>query len=187
MTDVPFVISARFRKVVQTAPHESEEAEVSAQTKVDEGVDAAPAIEGTMSLVKRQVYIALGKEQGVLTAQSTEPAKRGPGRPPKTEPVKETKTEQTQVKPGAPAKETPKPDDDFDFGDPSPEKVEAIDDKKLQDECGKAAKAPGMEATLVKNLFQVKYGAQRVSLLKPEERAAFLADLANLVSEKAPK
>jgi hypothetical protein len=81
MTDVPFVISALFSKTVQTAPYESEKAEISAQCKVEDGADAQASIEFTMSMVRKQVMIALGKEAGTLVAVAADPQKRGPGRP----------------------------------------------------------------------------------------------------------
>lgn len=183
MAEVPFVISASFSKTVQTAPYESEKAEISAQCQVSEGVDAVVAIEGTMSMVKRQVLIALGKEVGELKAVSTDPQKRGPGRPPK---VKDAAAEQEKTADkAAPQAETPKEEpkiEDDDFGDPEDKPIEAISDKELQDACGAAAKI--ITAPTVKDLFQRKYGAQRVSLVKPEERKAFLMDLEGLVSAK---
>jgi hypothetical protein len=188
LSDTPFIVSTRFRKVVQTAPYESEEAEVSSQFAIAEGVDAQPAISHAMGMVKGQVYIALGKAEGKLTAVSTAPLattaaapsaepKKGPGRPKKVE-------EPTQVIPEPPkAEEKPaetKADDDFDFSDDPKPKVE-ITDQELQGACSDAAKVIG--ASKVKDLFQKKYGATRVSLVKPLERSAFLADLKSLVAE----
>jgi len=182
LAEVPFVISASFSKTVQTAPYESEKAEISAQCQVAEGADAPSAIEGTMSMVKRQVLIALGKEVGELKAVSTDPQKRGPGRPKKE--VTAAEQEKTADK-AAPQAETPKEEpkvEDDEFGDPEDKPIEAISDKELQDACGAAAKV--ITAPTVKDLFQRKYGAQRVSLVKPEERKAFLMDLEGLVSAK---
>lgn len=181
MTDVPFVISAMFSKTVQTAPYENEKAEISASCKVEENADAGAAIEGTMAMVKRQVLIALGKEAGELRAVSTDPQKRGPGRPPKVK----SGSEVTQVIPDkaveAAAQPAPAGEVDDDFGDPEDKAIEEITDKALQDECGSAAKTIGAPA--VKDLFQRKYGAQRVSMIKREERSAFLGDLKQLVGE----
>lgn len=179
MTDVPFVISASFSKTVQTAPYESEKAEISAQCQVPEGADAATSIEGTMSMVKRQVLIALGKAEGELKAVATDPQKRGPGRP-KKEVVAEPEKTVEKAAPEPEAKVEPEVDDDF--SDPEDKPIEAITDKALQDECSTAAKVIGAPA--VKSLFQTKYGAQRVSLVKPEERKAFMADLASLVEAR---
>lgn len=191
MTDVPFVISASFSKTVQTTPYESEKAEVSAQCKVDEGTDASAAIEGTMSMVRKQVYIALGKETGTLVAVSTNPEKRGPGRPKKVVPEEQADpTPAQQVIPDKAVQAAAQPEkveeEDDDFGDPA-DKTSTITDKDLQEACGAASKKPGMSAADVKKLFNVKYGTTLVAKIKPEERKAFLADLEDLVKQKAPK
>ena len=195
MTDVPFVISASFSKTVQTAPYESEKAEISAQCKVEDGADAQATIEGTMSMVKRQVLIALGKETGTLVAVATDPQKRGPGRPRKDTTAETEKTVEKaapQVVPDKAVEDAaqPKPEpeaDDDDFGDPADRKIEEITDKQLQEACGAASKKPGMDAAKVKKLFNNKYGTTLVAKIKPEERAAFLADLANLVAASKPQ
>jgi len=195
MQDVPFVISTLFSKTVQTAPFESEKAEISAQCKVDEGADAQTTIEATMSMVRKQVLIALGKEAGTLVAVATDPQKRGPGRPRKDQGAEPEKTVEktapvTQV---IPDKETekaaqpaPKPEADDDFGDPA-EKVSEITDKMLQEACAAASKKPGMDAAKVKKLFNTKYGTTLVAKIKPEERQAFLDDLAETVKANTPK
>jgi len=194
VTDVPFVISASFSKTVQTAPFESEKAEISAQCKVDEGADAQTTIEATMSMVRRQVMIALGKETGTLVAVSTDPAKRGPGRPKKDTTAETEKTVEKAAPQVVPDKEVEKaaqppkveqPEDD-DFGDPA-EKVSEITDKMLQEACGAASKKPGMDAAKVKKLFNTKYGTTLVAKIKPQERADFLKDLEAIVKENAPK
>lgn len=189
MSETPFVVSALFSKTVQTAPYESEKAEVSAQFQVAEGVDAGKAIEGGMSMVKNQVLVALGKVEGALKAVSTEP-KRGPGRPKKEEdkpagdaPVETgkqaipDKTTEDKANPKKPAGD----DEDFDFGDPKPPAKE-ITDQELQAACSEAAKV--ITAGVVKGVFQTKYGAQRVSLIKANERQTFLDDLKSLVAAK---
>lgn len=188
-SDTPFVVSALFSKTVQTAPYESEKAEVSAQFQVAEGVDAGKAIEGGMTMVKNQVLVALGKVEGTLKAVSTE--KRGPGRPKK----EDTEAQTVPPKPEEPKqaipdkttedKANPKPekkdDEDFDFGDPKPPSKE-ITDQELQAACSDAAKV--ITAGVVKGVFQTKYGAQRVSLIKANERQTFLDDLKTLVAAK---
>lgn len=193
MSETPFVVSALFSKTVQTAPYESEKAEVSAQFQVAEGVDAGKAIEGGMSMVKNQVLVALGRVEGKLVAQSTtgEPAKRGPGRPKKEDTEAQTvPTKPEEPKQAIPDKTTedkanPKPekkdDEDFDFGDPKPPSKE-ITDQELQAACSDAAKV--ITAGVVKGVFQTKYGAQRVSLIKANERQTFLDDLKTLVAAK---
>lgn len=195
MQDVPFVISAMFSKTVQTAPYESEKAEISAQCKVDEGADAQTAIEATMSMVRHQVMIALNKAAGTLVAVSTDPAKRGPGRPRKDQGAEPEKTveKEAPVTQVVPDKETekaaqpaPKPEEDDDFGDPA-EKVSEITDKMLQEACAAASKKPGMDAAKVKKLFNTKYGTTLVAKIKPGERADFLKDLEAIVKENAPK
>lgn len=194
MTDVPFVISASFSKTVQTAPYESEKAEISAQCKVEDGADAQATIEGTMSMVREQVYIALGKKAGTLVAAATDPQKRGPGRPRK-EAVQGQEAEKTVEKaapqPVSTNVETPMPSEtpveDDDFGDPAEKPVEAISDKQLQEACAAASKKPGMDAAKVKKLFNTKYGTTLVAKIKAEERPAFLADLAALVEANKPK
>lgn len=190
--EVPFVISALFSKTVQTAPFESEKAEISAQCKIEDGADAQATIEGTMSMVRRQVMIALGKEAGTLVAVATDPQKRGPGRPrkdPPVEPVAEKTVEQAapQPVPQEEKVEAPAEDDEDDFGDPKDKPIEAISDKQLQDACSVAARKPGMDALKVKKLFNTKYGTSLVSKIKPGERKDFLADLAALVEANKPK
>lgn len=189
MSDVPFVISTVFSKTVSTAPYESEKAEISAQCRVDEGKDPAAEIEKTMSLVKRQVLIALGKETGTLVAVATDPQKRGPGRPRKDAAPVEQAAPQV-----VPDKETeraaqpvPQPEEDDDFGDPKENKAPEITDQMLQDACREATKKPGVVAADVKRLFNTKYGTTLVAKIVPGERQAFLNDLAELVKSKAPK
>ena len=183
MSETPFVVSALFSKTVQTAPYESEKAEVSAQFQVSEGVDAGKAIEGGMTMVKNQVLVALGKVEGQLKAVSTE--KRGPGRPKK----EETEAPKEETKQVIPDKETenkanPKKDEeeDFDFSDDPKKPVKEITDQELQAACSDAAKV--ITAGVVKGVFQTKFGAQRVSLIKANERQTFLDDLKTLVAAK---
>jgi hypothetical protein len=196
MTDVPFVISALFSKTVQTAPYESEKAEISAQCKVEDGADAQATIEGTMSMVRDQVYIALGKKAGTLTAVATDPQKRGPGRPRKEPTGDAEKTIEKAAPQPVPQEDrtvAPPPtpeitvEDDDDFGDPKDKPIEAISDKQLQEACAAASKKPGMDAAKVKKLFNTKYGTTLVAKIKPEERKDFLADLAALVEANKPK
>lgn len=197
MTDVPFVISALFSKTVQTAPYESEKAEISAQCKVEDGADAQATIESTMSMVRDQVFIALGKKAGTLVAVATDPQKRGPGRPRKEpaaeqEPVAEKTVAKAAPQPVSANAETPAPsetpveDDDFDFTGLHHPVVE-ISDKALQEACALASKKPGMDAGKVKKLFNTKYGTTLVAKIKPEERKDFLSDLAALVEANKPK
>lgn len=199
MSDTPFVVSTRFRKVVQTAPYESEEAEVSSQFAVPENANAPDAISSALSMVKREVYIALGKAEGKLAAVSTAPkapdklenagtetAKRGPGRPPKiTKPVREANDIATEIAGGTDGPSASGDDatgaDDFDFTD-KPEPKADISDSELQGACSDAAKVIG--APKVKDLFQKKYGAARVSAVLKTERANFLVDLKSLVEEQ---
>jgi hypothetical protein len=185
MTDVPFVISALFSKTVQTAPYESEKAEISAQCKVEDGADAQATIEATMSMVRRQVMIALGKEAGTLVAVATDPQKRGPGRPrkdPPVEPVADKTVEKAAPQPVPQEEKVEAPvEEDDDFGDPKDKPIEAISDKQLQEACAAASKKPGMDASKVKKLFNTKYGTTLVAKIKPEERKDFLSDLAALV------
>jgi len=192
MTDVPFVISALFSKTVQTAPYESEKAEISAQCKIEYGENVQLAIEGTMSLVKRQVLIALGKESGALVAVATDPQRRGPGRPRKEptagqEPVADKTVDKAAPQPVPQEEKVEAPVEDDDFGDPAEKPVEAISDKQLQEACATASKKPGMDAAKVKKLFNTKYGTTLVAKIKAEERPAFLADLAALVEANKPK
>ena len=192
MTDVPFVISALFSKTVQTAPYESEKAEISAQCKIEYGENVQLAIEGTMSLVKRQVLIALGKESGALVAVATDPRRRGPGRPRKEptagqEPVADKTVDKAAPQPVPQEEKVEAPVEDDDFGDPAEKPVEAISDKQLQEACATASKKPGMDAAKVKKLFNTKYGTTLVAKIKAEERPAFLADLAALVEANKPK
>lgn len=194
MTDVPFVISALFSKTVQTAPYESEKAEISAQRKIDPDEDAQASIEFTMAMVRKQVMIALGKEAGTLVAVATDPQKRGPGRPRKEapqEPVAEKTVEKAAPQPVSANVETPAPSEtpveDDDFGDPKDKPIEEITDKQLQEACSAASKKPGMDAAKVKKLFNTKYGTTLVAKIKPEERKDFLSDLAALVEANKPK
>jgi hypothetical protein len=189
LSDVPFVISTLFSKTVQTAPYESEKAEVSAQFQVAEGVDAGKAIESGMSMVKTQVLVALGKVEGTLKAMSTTgeaPAvKRGPGRPKKEEtPLEEPK--QAIPDKTTEDKANPKPekveDEDFDFSDEPKKGAREITDSELQAACSEAAKV--ITAGVVKGVFQTKYGAARVSLIKANERQTFLDDLKTLMANK---
>lgn len=188
MSETPFVVSTLFSKTVQTAPYESEKAEVSAQFQVSEGVDAGKAIEGGMTMVKNQVLVALGKVEGKLTAVSTE--KRGPGRPKKedtetqTVPTKPEETKQAIPDKTTEDKANPKKveDEDFDFSDEPKKNVKEITDQELQAACSDAAKV--ITAGVVKGVFQTKYGAQRVSLIKANERQTFLDDLKALVANK---
>ena len=83
--DTPFVVSVRYREVTQPQPYCSQEAEVSAQYAITEDADAEKAIAGGLAMVKRQTRIALNLDTGSQTAVATDPAKRGPGRPKKTE------------------------------------------------------------------------------------------------------
>jgi hypothetical protein len=185
LSDVPFVISTLFSKTVQTAPYESEKAEVSAQFQVAEGVDAGKAIESGMSMVKTQVLVALGKVEGTLKAVSTEAptAKRGPGRPKKEETQPETPT---QVIPDKKTEEDANPkkveEEDFDFSDEPKKGAREITDQELQAACSEAAKV--ITAGVVKGVFQTKYGAARVSLIKANERQTFLDDLKTLMANK---
>lgn len=186
MSDVPFVVQTRFRKVVQTAPYESEEAEVSAQFAVAEGADAPAAISSGMSMVKAQVFTALNRE----LLGSTAAPKRGPGRPPKDkEAPKATEPEAPKTEPAKDAPKAPETSTqaDDDFGDPEPTKEapKEIADEELTRACSAAAKV--LSAVPVKNLFQSKYGAARVSQVKQNERAAFLADLKALVDAAEKK
>jgi hypothetical protein len=187
LSDTPFVVSALFSKTVQTAPYESEKAEVSAQFQVAEGVDAGKAIESGMSMVKTQVLVALGKVEGTLKAMSTTgeaPAvKRGPGRPKKEETQPETPT---QVIPDKKTEEDANPkkveEEDFDFSDEPKKGAREITDQELQAACSEAAKV--ITAGVVKGVFQTKYGAARVSLIKANERQTFLDDLKTLMANK---
>lgn len=187
MSDTPFVVSALFSKTVQTAPYESEKAEVSAQFQVAEGVDAGKAIEGGMTMVKNQVLVALGKVEGQLKAVSTEP-KRGPGRPKKEEEPKANPLEGGQAIPDKTIEDKANPkaltneEEDFDFSDEPKKNVKEITDQELQAACSDAAKV--ITAGVVKGVFQTKYGAQRVSLIKANERQTFLDDLKTLVAAK---
>lgn len=181
MSETPFVVSALFSKTVQTAPYESEKAEVSAQFQVSEGVDAGKAIEGGMTMVKNQVLVALGKVEGQLKAISTE--KRGPGR------LKKEETQPEEPKQVIPSKETEDKanlkkteEEDFDFSDDPKKPVKEITDQELQAACSEAAKV--ITAGVVKGVFQTKFGAQRVSLIKANERQTFLDDLKTLVAAK---
>jgi hypothetical protein len=143
-----------------------------------------------MSMVRRQVMIALGKEAGTLTAVAADPQKRGPGRPRK-EAVQGQEAEKTVEKaapqPVPQEEKVEAPVEDDDFGDPKDKPIEAISDKQLQEACAAASKKPGMDASKVKKLFGTKYGTTLVAKIKPEERKDFLADLAALVEANKPK
>ena len=144
MSDVPFVISTLFSKTVQTAPYESEKAEVSAQFQVAEGVDAGKAIESGMTMVKTQV-------------------------------IPDKKTEED-------ANPKKVEEEDFDFSDEPKKGAREITDQELQAACSEAAKV--ITAGVVKGVFQTKYGAARVSLIKANERQTFLDDLKTLMANK---
>lgn len=184
--DTPFVVSVRYREVTQPQPYCSQEAEVSAQYAITEDADAEKAIEGGLAMVKRQTRIALNLETGTMTATDT--TKRGPGRPRKTE---EPKTEPPAEPPKEEPKEDPKPApaSDDDFGDTTDEKPKEITDADIQAACRNAV-AEGKGAIVaadVKNMARLKYGTDKVVAIKQEERAKFVADLKNLVSEKTKK
>lgn len=191
--DTPFVVSVRYREVTQPQPYCSQEAEVSAQYAIAEDADAEKAIAGGLAMVKRQTRIALNIEAGAVTAVATDPAKRGPGRPPKN---KETTVAppapEPEPEPEAP-KEDPKPEpaptSDDDFGDTTDEKPKEITDADVQAACRNAVQdgKGALAAADVKNLARLKYGTDKVVAIKQEERAKFIADLKNLVADKTGK
>lgn len=195
----PTLIGVKFRRVMQPVQYESAEAEVTFTTTSQPGADLAANAENLLNTASQIVLAKLG----LLPADApAAPTKRGPGRPPKNPPKDETEPKAESVEQTAgrvlqeavaesaakaqPADPEPSKDIDKDltdeFADPPAEPAKPIEDKFLQEECGKAAKVIG--ADKVKNLFQTKYGATRVSLLKPEERPLFLQDLAKQVADK---
>lgn len=190
--DTPFIVSVRYREVTQPQPYCSQEAEVSAQYAIAEDADAEKAIEGGLAMVKRQTRIALNLEAGTQTAVATDPARRGPGRPRKTEP---TPAEEAIIVRGTTKpklieepKEDPKPAED-DFAEPAEDKPKEITDADIQAACRNAV-AEGKGAIVaadVKNMARLKYGTDKVVAIKQEERAKFIADLKNLVAEKTKK
>lgn len=187
MDKTPFIVSVRYREVTQPQQYHSQEAEVSSQYTIAEDADAEKAIEGGLAMVKRQVRIALGKEAGTLTAVATDPTKRGPGRPPKVKP-EEPKPEPAPEPEPEETKPEPAPAED-DFADTTEDKPKEITDADIQAACRNAV-AEGKGAIVaadVKNLARLKYGTDKVVAIKQEERAKFVADLKNLVSEKTKK
>lgn len=191
------LIVVEFIKTVQTAPYESENAKVGLTFSIETG-DTRQIIRDKLDMVKTEVFSALNMACPPA-ASSDAPAKRGPGRPRKSQDgdkitvtPSEDKSATTDLdaepaKPAAPEEskptEEPKPEPTADdFADPpAPAEVKPIEDKQLQEECAKAAKIITPEK--VKGLFQTKYGATRVSLVKQEERQKFLDDLAGLVKK----
>ena len=195
--DTPFIVSVRYREVTQPQPYSSQEAEVSAQYAITEDADAEKAIEGGLAMVKRQTRIALNLETGTVTAVSTTDAAPRRGRPPK--PKEEPKVEPPASEPEAPksvveapAEKVPapsQPSGDDDFGDTVGEKAKEVTDAEVQEACRKAV-ADGKGAVLaadVKNMARLKYGTDKVTAIKQEEREKFIADLKNLVAEKTKK
>lgn len=194
MEKIPFAVMVRYREVTQPKQYHSQEAEVSAQFTVKEGDDAEPAILGGLSMVKKQVRIALNLETGTLTAVATDTTKRGPGRPRKVEEQKALEELKAQI--NEPVKEEPKEDpkpapaSDDDFGDTAEDdKPKEITDADIQAACRNAvADGKGEIVALdVKNMARLKYGTGKVVAIKQEERAKFIADLKNLVAEKTKK
>lgn len=185
MEKTPFIVSVRYREVTQPQQYHSQEAEVSAQYTVPEDQDAPASIASGLSMVKSQVRIALGKESGPLTAVATEPAKRGPGRPPK---VKDEPKPEPAPEPEAPQPETAPASED-DFAEPAEDKPKEITDAEVQAACRDAvAKGAGkVLAADVKNMARLRYGTDKVVAIKQEDRAKFLVDLKNLVAEKSKK
>ena len=188
--DTPFVVSVRYREVTQPQPYCSQEAEVSAQYAITEDADAEKAIAGGLAMVKRQTRIALNLEAGTQTAVASDPAKRGPGRPPKVKDEPKPEPAQTSVDPAPePPKEDPKPAED-DFGDTvEADKPKEITDAEVQEACRKAVNdgKGAIVAADVKNMARLRYGTDKVVAIKQEERAKFLDDLKNLVAEKTKK
>lgn len=187
------LIVVEFGKTVQTAPYESETSKVSLTVSVEAG-DTQKAIRERLDMVKAEVFTALNMGDVPSAVQP----KRGPGRPPKVKPAEEQakpstdldaepagngpKSDVQKIAEASKPAEEPKPEPTADdFADPAPAEVKPIEDKALQEECAKAAKIITPEK--VKNLFQTKYGATRVSLVKQEERQKFLDDLAGLVKK----
>lgn len=201
MSDTPFIVSVRYREVTQPQQYHSQEAEVSAQFTVAEGTDADTAIQSGLSMVKRQVLIALGKVAGTLIAVATDPEKRGRGRPPKEKPV-ETVQSAEQVKPAAEATsasaepatvaETTAPSaqsSDDDFGDTTEAPAKEITDAEVQEECRKTVHLGKGKVTAadVKDMAYRRYGTNKVVAIKQEDREKFLADLKTLLAEKSAK
>lgn len=200
--DTPFVVSVRYREVTQPQPYCSQEAEVSAQYAITEDADAEKAIEGGLAMVKRQTRVALNLEVGTVTAVANDPAKRGPGRPKKTEstPAPATDAEFAAVAELPKVAEkiaaveekvnpTTLPSDD-DFGDTAEaDKPKEITDAEVQTACREAVAAGkgAIVAADVKNMARLKYGTDKVVAIKQNERQKFLDDLKNLVAEKAKK
>lgn len=191
MDKTPFIVSVRYREVTQPQQYHSQEAEVSSQYTIAEDADAEKAIASGLDMVKRQVRIALGKEAGTLTAVATDPAKRGPGRPPKNK--------ETTIAPPAPEPETPKEEP---TPEPEPEKIEddfgdtadapapkEITDAEVQEACRKTvADGKGkVTAADVKEMAYRRYGTNKVVAIKQGERQKFLDDLKNLLAEKTAK
>lgn len=192
MSDTPFIVSVRYREVTQPQPYCSQEAEVSAQYAIAEDADAEKAIAGGLAMVKRQTRIALNIEAGAVTAGATDPAKRGPGRPPKNK--------ETTVAPPAPEpepeapKEDPKPEPaptsgDDDFGSEPEAPAKEITDAEVQEACRKTvADGKGkVTAADVKEMAYRRYGTNKVVAIKQGERQKFLDDLKNLLAEKTAK
>lgn len=186
MEKTPFIVSVRYREVTQPQQYHSQEAEVSAQYTVPEDQDAPASIASGLSMVKSQVRIALGKEAGTLTAVATEPAKRGPGRPPK---VKDEPKPEPAPEPEAPQSVDPAPASEDDFADTSEDKPKEITDAEVQAACREAVAAGkgAVVAADVKNMARLRYGTDKVVAIKQEDRAKFLVDLKNLVAEKSKK
>lgn len=199
MEKTPFIVSVRYREVTQPQQYHSQEAEVSSQYAINEDADAEKAIEGGLAMVKRQVRIALGKEAGTLTAVANDPAKRGPGRPPKDKLTEQKAAEELKAK-ADPEKQpetakveekvnpTTLPSDD-DFDDTAEDKPKEITDAEVQEACRKAVNdgKGAIVAADVKNMARLKYGTDKVVAIKQEEREKFIADLKNLVAEKTKK
>jgi hypothetical protein len=114
--------------------------------KVDSGTPTAPA--------------APDKAAEIDMGEVKEPAKRGPGRPPKP-------------------KADPASMDDFD----APAAKVVISDTELQAEASKTAQRLG-GPDAVKKLMKDKYKIARLAELTEKDRTTFVADLAALKSEK---
>lgn len=188
MEKTPFIVSVRYREVTQPQQYHSQEAEVSSQYTIGEDADAEKAIASGLDMVKRQVRIALGKETGTMTAVATEPAKRGPGRPPKVK--DEPKPEPAPApEPEAPQSVDPAPASEDDFAEPAEDKPKEITDAEVQAACREAVAAGkgAVVAADVKNMARLRYGTDKVVAIKQEDRAKFLVDLKNLVAEKSKK
>ncbi|MGD9724378.1 MAG: hypothetical protein AB7U76_24330 [Pirellulales bacterium] len=198
----PTSTSVRFLRRISPEQYGAMEAEVSFSTTILDGADVDSVSEYLLQTAATQVLVKLGmtpppKVDPVAGSEPTEQQKPRRGRPPKNQepsaggaaqPASTESTASTAEAPasvpaeGAKSVEEPKPaaDPADEFKDPPP--AEPISDAKLQEECGKAAKVIGSDS--VKKLFNNKYGAPRVSLVKAEERQAFLDDLANEVKKK---